>query len=356
MRIKVLEALASDSGQSSIDFIFGFGMFLITFIFAISFVAGMFLPFQPGAIDLSSVAYRTSAILVEDPGWYIGANGTPSGTISWETFYNITDLESNNNASLRIGLAKDKTMPDILSIDKINAFQSLALENYSVVRNSLGLNASIVYNFNISLIMNTTFPSTTNGTQKIKNETLLNITSPTLPGDNVEILERNVMVDTGGELFLNCSNTQGGNGSALQWVNMSKLTVNDTDNITIRIYNAQGHIQSVGWSNNGLNFSHTWIYGDDYMVYLNGNPVYGFDPNGVTINSTDILEIVIFNSVFRDPLGNLNTYTKYVGIKANPDAMFPGGSINYFNDPEYKLMDVYYPAELQTEIWSYEFT
>lgn len=338
-------------GQSSIDFIFGFAVFLLTFIFAISFIAGLFTPFQPGAIDLSSVAYRTTALLVEDPGWYIGASGTPSGTGLWET-YNLTQLKTTGSG-LRIGLANNKSTPNMLSIDKINAFKALASDNYSIARDRMGLNGSIEYNFNISLIANTTIPS---NPSNVKNITLLNVVSPYGSNNNVELLDRKVMVSMGKELFINSSIAH---ADSYQWINLSNLTAADHKDIIIRIHDAMGKVDKVGWSTAaGVAGPDTWSYGDDYLVYLNGDPVYNFESAGATLNSGDILDVVVYNGAFRDPMGvNLDPNKKFVYLRAD-SAMFPGNNlygIDYYNDPTYRLTDVYYPATLRLEIWSYEF-
>lgn len=349
MRNILPRALRSDSGQSSIDFIFGFGAFLVTFIFAISFVAGMFTPFQPGAIDLSSVAYRTSAILAEDPGWYIGVNGTPAGTTAWETF-SLPALEVQGTG-LRIGLAINKTVPDVLSIDKINAFAALAANNYSIARDKLGLNGSIVYNFNVSITANETIPSAMTGPQDTYNVNVLNVTSPYASTDNVELLDRNVMVDMGKALFLNCSAQEPADTE--QWINLTNITTSYTGNIMIRIYGTANDVKlnTVGWSAlpSQAPFP-TWSYTTDYMVYKDSMPVYNFATNGLTFNSTDVVDVVIYNEAI------MNTPSlKYVYLGANA-AMFPGGNIDYLTDPVYKQMDEEYPATMRLEVWSYAFT
>jgi hypothetical protein len=352
MRVLALEGLRDDRGQSSLDFIFGFGVFLLTFIFAITFVASMFLPFQPGAIDLSSVAYRTSALLVEDPGWYIGVNGIPAGITTWEKFpLNVTEA---TGAGLRIGLANNKSTPNMLSIDKINAFDALAKDNYSIARDKMGLNGSIEYDFNILLTMNRTIP---NGNQSNgKNVTLLSLTSPYSHSNNVELLDRKVMVSMGKQLFIDANKSH---NDAEQWVNISNITPDNYKNLTIRIYNPPDvvHVDEVGWSTVAqIEGPVTWSYGDDYLVFLNGEPVFNFVVKGVNINKTDILEIVVINSAIRDPMGNLDPSKKFIYVHTN-STIFLGGSngTDYFSDPAYRLTDVYYPATLRLEIWSYEF-
>jgi hypothetical protein len=354
MRNILPRALRSDSGQSSIDFIFGFGAFLVTFIFAISFVAGMFTPFQPGAIDLSSVAYRTSAILAEDPGWYIGVNGTPAGTTAWETF-SLPALEVQGTG-LRIGLAINKTVPDVLSIDKINAFAALAANNYSIARDKLGLNGSIVYNFNVSITANETIPSAMTGPQDTYNVNVLNVTSPYASTDNVELLDRNVMVDMGKALFLNCSAKQSTDND--QWINLTNMTTDDTSDVMIRIFGTANNVDltKLGWSTiYQTTGPDTWSYEQDYMIYKNCKPV----SLPVTFNSSDVVDVVVYNEAFRDPLNNnnLNPNIRYVYLEAsNSSDMFPGGNIDYFTDPTFKQIDEEYPATMQLEVWSYAFT
>jgi hypothetical protein len=98
-----------ESGQLSIDFIIGFGIFLIAFIFVAVLVSGLLVGLQSKTIDYDAVAYRTSVILVEDPGW-----SSFQGT-RWES-------ESDLSNIVRIGLAFSKDDPNILSINKVEQF------------------------------------------------------------------------------------------------------------------------------------------------------------------------------------------------------------------------------------------
>ncbi len=60
--------MTKDSGALSIDFIVGFTIFLIAFIWVVSLVPGLLINLQGFTIDYDAVAYRTGVILVEDPG------------------------------------------------------------------------------------------------------------------------------------------------------------------------------------------------------------------------------------------------------------------------------------------------
>jgi len=60
--------MTDDSGTLSIDFIAGFTIFLLAFIWVLSMVPGLLVNLQGYTIDYDAVAYRTGVILVEDPG------------------------------------------------------------------------------------------------------------------------------------------------------------------------------------------------------------------------------------------------------------------------------------------------
>ncbi len=60
--------MTSDSGNLSIDFLVGFTIFIIAFIWVVSMIPGLLIGLQSYTIDYDAVAYRTGVILVEDPG------------------------------------------------------------------------------------------------------------------------------------------------------------------------------------------------------------------------------------------------------------------------------------------------
>lgn len=344
MSVSALEALADDGGQSSMDFIFGFAVFLLVFIFAISFVAGLFTPFQPGAIDLSSVAYRTSTILVEDPGWYVyaGADGHLVGDSSWEA---VATGAMGALPSLRVGLADDKASPNVLSMDKVDALKSLAVANYTMARDCMGLksSSSIVYDVKLSLDMENGF----NGTRV----QLMATDCPNATAGETETIERNVLVDCGRYLFVDAGtpNPYGGASSVLQ-VDIQNVTTRK-DGLKIAFYNnitanTPGRITGVGiFTASG---TVPLIVDDGYSVKLNGNEVHSgtFD-----VHKGDLVEIVVFSSAVQD------TTITHVNIKADGALgnLFPTSYVNYAEDKVYAMKSICHPGTFRLEVWSNEY-
>ena len=131
--------MTKDSGALSIDFIAGFTIFLIAFIWVISLIPGLLINLQGYTIDYDAVAYRTGVILVEDPGW-------PTSP-PWET--------QQNYSVIRFGLAVSRDTPNILSQEKVDRFfvNSPVLGNFSY---PIDYRERVIfgddnYSFNISL-------------------------------------------------------------------------------------------------------------------------------------------------------------------------------------------------------------
>nr|WP_283167608.1 hypothetical protein [Methanocella conradii] len=271
-------------------------------------------------------------MLAEDPGWYIyEVNSNLTGDTAWETH--------DNNLS-RIGLAVDKEHPCMLSIDKIDKLNELVKSNYSLVKDKIGLNGTIKYDIIISIVMN----DTRTGERK----ELIDATWPDCWASNIESIERNVIVSTGKQLFLDSGIKH---TDSIQRIYIANMTPSYKENFTIRIFNATGNIVQVKWSNDTANPISTWVYGDDYIFYLNGR--YVASPP-VALNDKDKLEVVVMNNALvYDVDGNLKS--KYIWIYSDA-SLFPGGDvIDYFNDPIYKLKSVTYPATMRIEVWSYAF-
>ena len=130
--------MRDDAGNLSIDFLAGFTIFMISFIYVATLVPTLFLNVQGSAIDYDAVAYRTSVILVEDPGMPYNP--------SWETFPNTSDSQI-----LRFGLAISKDTPGILSQVKINRFFCTTEFSYPSDYQSRAVFGDYPYKFNISL-------------------------------------------------------------------------------------------------------------------------------------------------------------------------------------------------------------
>jgi hypothetical protein len=105
---------SDDSGILSIDFLVGFTIFIIAFIWVVSMIPGLLIGLQAYTIDYDAVAYRTGVILVEDPGYpdYLDRNN-----LAWEE-----KLKNDKRDVIRFGLALSKDTPNILSQEKVNGF------------------------------------------------------------------------------------------------------------------------------------------------------------------------------------------------------------------------------------------
>jgi hypothetical protein len=88
------------------------------------------------AIDYDAVAYRTAAILTEDPGWPVFP--------AWELSNNADDVK-------RIGLAVAKESPNILSMAKIEKFCDSSIFTSSEEYRNRVIFGDYPYRFNISL-------------------------------------------------------------------------------------------------------------------------------------------------------------------------------------------------------------
>ena len=139
--------MSDDSGALSIDFIVGFTIFLIAFIWVISLIPGLLINLQGHTIDYDAVAYRTGVILAEDPGapadpgWpFIRPREVP-----WEFRTDKRDVS-------RLGLATSRDMPNILSENKVNHFFDRAVLNTTVDFRSKTIFGDYPYRFNISLL------------------------------------------------------------------------------------------------------------------------------------------------------------------------------------------------------------
>lgn len=337
MRSMVLKKM-DDRGQSNIDFLFGLAVFLVTFIYAVTFIPGLFVPYQPGAIDLSSVAYRTGAILVEDPGWSVNP-ATQAGDTAWETYANST-LQ-------RVGLSDDKVSPDVLSMAKINALNTPSILNYSLAREKMGLDGTVLYDINLSLVMNNTLTG--------KQTNLLSgFVCPNSPTNEVGSIERSVMVDTGKELYVDNGLPVTGAQQRLDVKIKNKATDMPGD-VTIRLYNATSNIYipsslsasgGIYKGSSRLLTQYLMPPNDIYKVKKNGVDVTSsYDISGLTYGPGDIVELY-----FPASLTNQN-YVNYVGVQVN-SLIFPGAEVIYSGDPKYKLQSVCYPGTLNIEVWS----
>ncbi len=139
--------MTNENGALSIDFLAGFTIFMIAFIWVVSMIPGLMIGLQSYTIDYDAVAYRTGVILVEDPGW--------PAFPGWETQYNIFNQPLKANIT-RFGLAISKDTPNILSEEKVNRFFCWSTTDPSQLNlidyRTRAIFGDYPYGFNISLI------------------------------------------------------------------------------------------------------------------------------------------------------------------------------------------------------------
>jgi PKD repeat protein len=130
--------MTGDNGNLSIDFLVGFTIFLLAFIWVVAMIPGLLIGLQSYTIDSDAVAYRTGVILAEDPG----EPALPS--FPWETL--------SNKDIVRFGLAISKSNPNILSRNKVDKFFCSSVFSYPDDYQSRIIFGDYPYRFNISLI------------------------------------------------------------------------------------------------------------------------------------------------------------------------------------------------------------
>jgi hypothetical protein len=130
--------MSNESGNLSMDFLVGFTIFLLAFIWVASMISGILVGLQSSHIDYDAVAYRTGVILVEDPGW--------PASPPWEFYDDAQKYEIS-----RFGLASSKDTPGILSQDKVNRFFCSSFI-YPDDYQSRAIFGDFPYQFNISVM------------------------------------------------------------------------------------------------------------------------------------------------------------------------------------------------------------
>ncbi len=276
---------SNNQGQMTLDFLLGLTIFLIALIYLVAAIPGIFLPYQNNAVDLSSVAYRTSSLLVEDPGYYI-PSGSYIGFTGWEK------SQQNINNLSRIGLASSKSTPGVISLRKINALQDSV--SYRDSRDDLGLNNTVPYDYSLSITW-------TNKSGHVETMTKPNATEPKAPvGSNVETIERAVLIDEGSSILINGAEYYNNTSDNLDGKLSFNLTKDQalSGDVYINIINAEnsGHILGVWLYNSTFPLTR----GSEYDVYVNGtkweemgNPAVGKGGDiNITINGPSIASIM----------------------------------------------------------------
>ena len=143
----------SEDAQLSIDFVIGFTIFMIAFIFVATMMSGLLINLQSQSIDYDAVAYRTGVMLAEDPGepYFPGYLDRPY----WHLLYFPTDRADVE----RLGLSIGRNVPEILQEAKVERFFNWLPsddENKDVLYYPDDYRQKIIfgdypYNFNITL-------------------------------------------------------------------------------------------------------------------------------------------------------------------------------------------------------------
>lgn len=319
--------MSDDGGQIGIDFLLGISIFMLTLAFMVQFIPGLFASSSSGGSSLSSVAYRTASILVEDPGWW--SNNTHNGT-NWE----------NHTENIRrLGLARDTTTSTRLT-DEVNFLARLKILSMmeldrEEITTRLGLydnvsGAHVEYGYNITITENSA-PLLLNGTRATFGET------PPVAADIYKVT-RVVLVETGSVACFDADELTA-SSSNIAKINVSGL---QSDNVTIQItdFNVTG--TSPEFKNatlDGVN-----ITSSNYAAYKRTNTSEFVDATvPISLNSTDTLRLSFNYTLFPAP----TTYTlglEFVNISFTP---VPPPYTNYSENVE----PLYEPARLTVEVW-----
>ncbi|MFA5330759.1 MAG: hypothetical protein WC342_00125 [Methanoregula sp.] len=133
--------MTDDAAVLSIDFLCGFAIFMVAFIYVATMIPGLLIGLQSKTIDYDAVAYRTGVILVEDPGM------DPSWEM--EKYYN-NGYPDYVHVVQRFGLALSRNDPNILSSAKVDRFFCSTFFLYPDDYHTRVIFGDYPYRFNIS--------------------------------------------------------------------------------------------------------------------------------------------------------------------------------------------------------------
>jgi hypothetical protein len=330
----------TDAGNISLDFLMGLLVFVLAFAYIMTAIPGIFVPYQSASIDLGSVVYRASSILVEDPGWYKDTVNNVS--------YSNWEQGDNQNYVTRVGLAIDKRSPNVLSMDKIRAMQGLP---YSTARNLMGLNNTVVYNFSLTLFeVGPDVPP------------LLNF-SCTDYSDIVESIGRIVHIREGQGILISdasqyadgltptqnytvINHNPGLSGNvSIRIQGLNSIPPDSQNNITVSFYYDDAH-DPLDWGH----YSQLADYSNnEYYIYKNGE--YVDDIEYAEYNFADVVDIIIDTNKIHDEyfISSMNLSTVRVNT-ASLSSCFPRTCIFY--DPSNTMYNYYDTEGIMTlRVW-----
>jgi hypothetical protein len=236
--------MTEDYGLMSIDFLVGFTIFMITFIWVATLIPGLFIGLQSHTIDYDAVAYRTGVILVEDPG---AVGPLVTGDQPWE-------IQNDKRDVARFGLAVSKETPLILDENKVNRFFCLTAFSYPEDYQKRVIFGDYPYRFNISLM-------------GVGEGTLRSVGDVVPDNYPYGYIRRDVKIK-------GSSNTTIGNTT------IAKYGYKNTENVTLNEFRIV------------INSSHLLTGDVGEIVNPNGDAAYRINPNGdrIIINITDLDE------------------------------------------------------------------
>src|SRR5208283_4930317 len=268
--------MIDDAGNLSIDFLAGFTIFMITFIYVATLISGLFIGLQSRSIDYDAVAYRTGVVLVEDPGMPYNP--------SWETLPNTSDSQI-----LRFGLTLSKDTPNILSPEKINRFFCSTEFLYPYDYQSRAVFGDYPYQFNISFQM-----AGSNVTQSV---------GDILPED-YGYSRRVVKVKEHSNATLDFSNFNP-DGPLAQYTQNQSQTQNATSQV-FSVYFNYTYLLNNGPDNNNL----------AYQI----NPLAPSGSSGITGGEGALINLTGLSQIPQDPTTNvtLSTFSVYRSVSLAP--------------------------------------
>jgi hypothetical protein len=142
--------MTDDTAAMSVDFLVGFTIFILAFIWVATMIPGLFIGIQSHTIDFDAVAYRTGVILAEDPGDVSPLLTADAASIPWELQMNVDKHMIKDNIA-RFGLAVSKDTPGILDETKVDRFFNTTEFVYPTDYQKLAIFGDFPYRFNISL-------------------------------------------------------------------------------------------------------------------------------------------------------------------------------------------------------------
>lgn len=322
--------MIDDVGQICIDFLMGITVFMLIIGFTTQFIPGIFISSSVGDESLNYVAYHTSCILVEDPGWW--ENNTHDGT-DWE--------EHIENIS-RIGLASDDNIntrltdtPNLLNKTKIMNMMQL---NDDTITTKLGLfknvnGAKMDYGYNISLTQND-IPLLLNNTPVIFGK--IPFTS-----QSIFKIERLVLVETGRIATFDANDLK-----AEPSLPKSKTIINvsgpQNEDVIIQITNFSVTGTMPKYLKAKLDSGGNLTIPSDYLSYKKTNSS-DFSTYSDPLNSTDTLRLVFNSTLFP------NTTTYQLELDFNQmNFTEPGPKYVEYTDA---IEPLYERAILRVKVW-----